>query len=149
METSLERCGKCCAGNLCIFEHMQLRNCHKCACCKQVVHVLCGIGNNKDDSFICKLCYENSNEGGGLPEYEQHSIKHNQFSTMNTLPVKNNTATRNTVNKRYPNETSIEREVRLKRRRLQEAKRQAKVRKDETPEDADTRRLNIGTELKK
>ena len=105
METSLDRCGKCCAGNLCIFENMQLRNCHICTCCQQVVHLLCAVVDNKDDSHICKLCYEKRDKDQGLLKKDQESIKHNEFSTLNTHQesVVNNTLTRNTKNKKYPN----------------------------------------------
>ena len=142
METSIDRCGKCCAGNLCMFVNMQLRKCHTCTCCHQVVHVLCAVVDKEDDTLICKLCYENREKEHRLVQSVQETNKNNEISNLNTLPVQvvTDTSTRKIKNKRYPNETLEEREIRLKRRRYQEAKRCEKIRNSETPYDTEQRR---------
>ena len=54
-------CGKCCAGDLCCYEHLQLRPEHTCTTCGKIVHVLCGVGGGEEDTFVCLLCYNASN----------------------------------------------------------------------------------------
>ena len=125
-----------------MFVNMQLRNCHKCTCCQQVVHVLCAVVDKEDDTLICKLCYENREKEHILVQSVQETNKNNEISNLNTLPVQvvTDTSTRKIKNKRYPNETLEEREIRLKRRRYQEAKRREKIRNSETPYDTEQRR---------
>ena len=57
-----------------------------------------------------------------------NQTKNIEITNLNILPVQvvKDTSTRKIKNKRYPNETLEEREIRLKRRRLQEAKRREK-----------------------
>ena len=115
MEASQCQRGKCCAGKLCFFEHLELRVCHKCTVCHQVVHVFCGHGSKHDDTLlICKLCQQTTEIDNDLQKDVQESTDY----LMNEQP-------RKTKNKQYPNETDEARELRLLKRRRKDAQRRA------------------------
>ena len=71
-------CGKCCAGDLCCYEHHQLRPEHTCTTCGKIVHILCGIGGREEDTFVCLLCYNANNNiskfGSSCNEKNNESI---------------------------------------------------------------------------
>ena len=50
-------CGQCCAGEFCTNEHRQLRPDVTCTTCGKILHLLCGIGGQEEDTFDCKKCY--------------------------------------------------------------------------------------------
>ena len=51
-------CGQCCAGEFCTNEHRQLRPDVTCTTCGKILHLLCGIGGQEEDTFECKICYD-------------------------------------------------------------------------------------------
>ena len=71
-------CGKCCAGDLCCYEHLQLCPEHTCTTCRKIVHVLCGNGGREEDTFVCLLCYNANNNiskfGSSCNEKNNESI---------------------------------------------------------------------------
>ena len=104
MEASQCQRGKCCAGELCNYEHLELRECHKCTVWHQVVHVFCGHGSNNEDSLlICKLCHQTTEMDNDLQKDDQQPTDYLRNQRL-----------KKTNNKRYPNGTDEARELRLK-----------------------------------
>ena len=69
-------CGKCCAGDFCFNEHRQLCPDYKCTTCRKILHLLCGIGGQEEDTFICRLCFNQSqtvNQASRSNEHEKES----------------------------------------------------------------------------
>ena len=69
-------CGKCCAGDFCFNEHCQLCPDYKCTTCGKILHLLCGIGGQEEDTFICRLCFNQSqtvNQASRSNEHEKGS----------------------------------------------------------------------------
>ena len=48
--------GECCAGQFCKGRNLQLRNCHKCAECNGIVHMICGEPVQGADLVTCFKC---------------------------------------------------------------------------------------------
>ena len=49
--------GKCCLGDLCKHELLELRPAHKCPGCNKIIHPLCGVyDENYEDSYFCPPC---------------------------------------------------------------------------------------------
>ena len=57
---SLYPIGPCCVGTKCIHSNGELRPNHKCAICKQIVHMLCAVTNPNSDAWTCKECHDDS-----------------------------------------------------------------------------------------
>ena len=57
---SLHHIGPCCLGTKCIHSNGELRLSHKCAICKQIVHMLCAVTNPNSDAWTCKECHDES-----------------------------------------------------------------------------------------
>ena len=83
MEASQCQRGKCCAGELCNYEHLELRECHKCTVWHQVVHVLCGHGSNNEDSLlICKLCHQTTEMDNDLQNMANNQLITSGMSSL-------------------------------------------------------------------
>ena len=53
--------GRCCSQHLCINDKLTLNPTHRCALCKQIVHMICAQIDNKTDETVCFKCIETKN----------------------------------------------------------------------------------------
>ena len=52
--------GPCCLGTKCLHSNGDLRPIHKCAICKQIVHMLCAVTNPNSDAWTYKDYHDDS-----------------------------------------------------------------------------------------
>ena len=69
-------CRKYCAGEFCTNEHCQLRPDVTCTTCGKILHLLCGIGGQEEDTFDCKKCYNQKQKEGERRRKRERDKKH-------------------------------------------------------------------------
>ena len=84
--------GQCCVGSDCLHPTLELRPCHKCIKCHNIVHTLCAEIDPDTDEYKCKKCQdesENPDSSSTDTESDNSSekIKDDDKSVMKTMTV--------------------------------------------------------------
>ena len=57
--------GPCCVGDECKHKNGELRPCHKCSRCNNIVHLLCAKINEETDEMTCDVCNDDERDSDG------------------------------------------------------------------------------------
>ena len=77
-------CGRCCKGLNCKFPQHELRPAHKCEKCSEIIHVLCGHCDEKNDKQYCSGCFDN-----GPTDIKNVMTESNKLTSINEITVNN------------------------------------------------------------